>query len=206
MQNYTDIMIDLETFGNGNDATIVSIGAVAFNSKAGRTANSLFDDLAEGTEGLLASGQAFEVKVRPGDSAHPGEMTPETVEWWLGQSDEARQALLEGPRESLGSALDMFVSWAQTVDNLGTVRLWSRGPTFDETILRSAFRRYKMTDRFPTNFWNARCCRTIEDLARDAGWSSIFENQLAHSAVNDAIHQARTVTMQVAHLSSRVRS
>jgi uncharacterized protein YprB with RNaseH-like and TPR domain len=33
--NFTDIMLDLETLGTGNNAAIIQIGAVAFNADGG---------------------------------------------------------------------------------------------------------------------------------------------------------------------------
>ena len=64
-------MLDLETMGKGPSAAIVTIGAVFFDPMTGEL------------------GAEFEAHIDLRDSARFGEIDPDTVLWWLGQSDEA---------------------------------------------------------------------------------------------------------------------
>ena len=199
MQKFTDLMLDLETFGIGNDAAIVSIGIVAFNSKQGSKGNRHLSDLSP--LGMIEQNYAAEFKVDLKSSKSPGVVDPATVEWWLEQSQDARKELLQGPRYELGTALynlDYWIRHTPGYEDKSSFKLWSRGPSFDEVILRSAFRRYGVD--FPVICWGARCCRTVEDLARATGWVSKHKNERKHSAIADAVHQARSVVSQTAHL------
>lgn len=196
-QAFTDIMLDIETFGTGNDAAIVSIGAVAFNADGEN--GSLFtnspDLLAEG-------GQGFRVNIDLDKSAAEfrGNIDPATVEWWLSQGQEARTMLVNGTRLPLGRALNDFADWIKRVSGRPkALRLWSNGPTFDEVIVRSAFRRYSLV--LPLSFRGSRCCRTMMDLAEQHGWDrselgALSEGVVKHDALGDAVRQARVVASQ----------
>lgn len=68
------IMLDLETMGNGSQAAIIAIGAVAF-------------DLS-GIKDRFYTQVSLESSVRAGLIADPS-----TIMWWMQKSDEARAAL-----------------------------------------------------------------------------------------------------------------
>lgn len=207
---YTDIMLDLETFGVGNDAAIVSIGAVAF-----RADHAEPEALDQSPDVLLSMGKAFQAHVDL-DASHMtkrGDLDPATVEWWLRQSEEARTALVgqagdydpAPARVKLGAALERFVAWLYKITpQVRSLRLWSNGPTFDETILRSAFRRYDSP--LPLSFRGSRCCRTMLDIADGLGWiRSINDDGLTkHDAMHDAVWQARLVVSQRTYLRERL--
>ena len=82
--------------GKGQRAAIVTIGAVFFNQMTGEL------------------GAEFEAHINLSDSARFGEMDPDTVLWWMGQSDEARAAIaynVDGEkRMALLQALQSFRS------------------------------------------------------------------------------------------------
>lgn len=194
-----DIMLDLETFGNGNNAAIVSIGLVAFNADS--------DALELGS--LI--GDTFERRIDL-DATRPemrGDIDPSTVEWWLQQGPDARQALVAGPRVQLGQAVWEMLPWlglrvAEAGDK-NRIRLWSNGPTFDEIILRSAFRRYNLN--LPISFRASRCCRTLRDQALELGFdeSMLKANALQHDALQDSIFQARGVILMKQYLRTLAR-
>lgn len=198
MNNYTDIMIDLETFATDNDAAIVSIGAVAFNADGDNA--SLFTN---SPDALERGGQGFRANVNLAESAPAkrGNIDPATVEWWLGQSQEARDMLVSGERVQLGAALEAFVRWLYTLTpKVRSLRVWSNGPTFDETILRAAFRRY--ASPLPLSYRGSRCCRTMLELAELHGWdrkeaaAMVSTDTVKHDALSDAVFQARGVVSQ----------
>jgi exodeoxyribonuclease VIII len=197
MRHYTDIMLDLETLGTGNNAAIIQIGAVAFNADGEN--GSLWTN---SPDSLAELGQGFRVNVNLAESRHPGIIDASSVEWWLQQSQEARDSITktEG-RLELGAALEAFVRWLYTVTpKVRALRVWSNGPTFDETILRAAFTRYGAP--LPLSFRGSRCCRTMIELAELHGWnrkeaaSGAPQDITKHDALSDAVFQARGVASQ----------
>lgn len=203
VHQHTDIMLDLETFGTGKDAAIVSIGAVAFMADEGPLC-SLFN---ESPEGLRIDGLGFHrrVSLAISDPAKRGVIDPATVEWWLQQSNEARASLTMKPRTSLGTALQDFYTWInENFAKPRRLRLWSNGPTFDERLIREAFDRYGR--EFPISFRGSRCCRTMIELAEQHGWDRSQFKELSsyilkHNALHDAVFQARGVVLQRHHLA-----
>ncbi len=164
-------MVDLETFGTGRDAAIVSVGAVRFDPFTGEVDN--------------AEPFTFHQKVQL--SGDIGKLDASTVKWWLEQSPEARAALLSDPRLPLSEVLNNFGLWLcrDTVKGF-----WANGPTFDEMILRDAFARLNV--HWPIEFRASRDCRTVFEMGKrlDVPKPS---NSLQHDALADAIYQARYV-------------
>lgn len=73
-----DVMLDLETMGNGPDAAIVAIGAVEFDPDAQTVGERL--DLLVDLASAVSGG---------------GVMDPATVLWWLRQGDLARSDITD---------------------------------------------------------------------------------------------------------------
>lgn len=166
-----ECMLDLETFGKGNKAVIVSIGACMFNP------------VGEGVDIGVAS--RFEVFVDPQSCIKAGmQMDSSTVLWWMdAERDEARELLLRGQKQAvaLGPALFMFACW------LNKDRpVWGNGATFDNVILRNA---YALTGSpCPWSFWNDRCYRTMKNIAPTV---KMQRDGVHHSALQDAVAQAK---------------
>lgn len=184
MQHY---MIDIETLGNGPEAAVVSIGACRF-------------DPIEGTVEGKGQPGTFYARADLSKSTHPGVIDPSTVEWWLQQSDDARRALLLEPRYELGVCLGMFEKWVKADGLKHRERaIWSNGPTFDEIIMRAAFERYRAAGvRWPFSYRSSRCCRTIFDMTRTAGFDmdefrTPPTDLVGHHALDDALRQAHGV-------------
>lgn len=167
------IMLDLETFGNGNDAAIVSIGAVKFDAK---------DILSE-----------FHVGVYPASSAAAGlKIDADTVMWWLHPDRaQAREKLRELQSVDLGSALVGFSEWAGS----DVAAIWGNGATFDNVILRSAYRVCCM--EYPVKFWQDKCYRTLKGLAPEI---EIVREGTHHDALDDARCQAKHLQKIIEHL------
>jgi len=208
-RTYTDIMLDLETFGTSNNAAIVQIGAVAFNADGEN--GSLFTN---SPDLLLRGGQGFRMNVDLAESTSPGEFDAGAIKFWLGQSAEARASITAEPNFTLGVALEAFVAWVNTVSNgRHKVRLWSNGPTFDEVILRAAFTRYDLD--LPISFRGSRCCRTMLENAeafggynrREAARAAFSGGELVqHDGLSDSVFQARGVITQRLALRIGARS
>lgn len=175
------VMLDLETMGKGPRAAIVTIGAVFFNPMTGEL------------------GAEFEANIDLNDSARFGEMDPDTVLWWLGQSDDARAALKpSGKHRKLNDALWGLYEWMLngSEGNDGNLNVWGNGTSFDNVILRNACQQTREPHAW--SYWNDRDVRTVVDMGRDLlGFDPKkdmpFEG-VAHRALDDAKHQARYVS------------
>lgn len=155
-------MLDLETLGNGNEAVILSIGAVCF------------DETGLGAE--------FYTNVNPQSCVEAGlKMDVSTVVWWMKQDDQARSAFNK-PGVSITQALMEFSEFFRTN---GCEKLWGNGATFDNVILRSA---YRLADRpTPWEYYNDMCYRTLKNLRRDIKMERWGTH---HNALDDAKSQA----------------
>lgn len=156
-----NVMIDLETFGNKPGAVIVALGAVKF-----------------GPEGL---GETFYTRIDPESCVALGmTLDASTVQWWLGQSEEARLEIKK-PGRSVDEALKNFSYW------LGDDRalMWGNGAAFDNVILAAAYQKAGIA--VPWKFWNDRCYRTVKALRPDV---PLIKQGVAHNALDDACSQA----------------
>jgi len=163
------IMVDLETMGSTPGCAIASIGAVVFDPLQPVTGATFYRlvDLAT----CKSAGLTFD---------------PDTIVWWLKQSAEARSELTGGGGVHIGQALQDFGQWWREQDGRF---IWGHGANFDEPVLGAAYRALHISP--PWDFWNARCTRTVYDLAdvkpdRAAGTH--------HKAVDDAVAQALAVS------------
>jgi len=173
-----DVMLDLETMGNGPDAAIVAIGAVEFDLKSGEIGERFYAVI------------DLESSVEFG-----GVMDAETVLWWLKQSDAARAEFSRGGAP-IADVLCEFARWLRQRGE--DVRVWGNGANFDNVILASAYRRMHMAP--PWEYWNDRCYRTMKGLV-----PSIRRERLGtkHNAADDAETQARHLIRIMDHLDRR---
>lgn len=170
------IMLDLETMGNGNNAAIVAIGAVEFNLP-GRT-----------REHWEARPGEFYQKVDLESSVKAGmQIDTSTILWWMQQSDEARKSTFEGDTMPLGDACHRFSNW---IEGIGPkdVAIWGNGATFDNVIIRSAFKAVGLP--VPWSFRNDKCYRTVANLLPHERQPVFERSGTAHNALDDAITQA----------------
>lgn len=160
-----DVMLDLETMGNGPNAAIVAIGAVEFDPTT-RSLGRRFYQVAD-----------LETSVRGG-----GEIDASTVMWWLRQSDEARKDI-SGEGQPLQQVLVAFGTWLAALAD--DVKVWGNGAGFDNVILSQAYRRADLTVPWP--HWNDRCYRTMKAMRPDVKMERVGVH---HNAINDAESQA----------------
>lgn len=157
------IMLDLETLGNGNDAVILSIGAVKF------TADEITDRFHVAIDPLTC--QLFGLKI---DAA--------TVMWWLdNERQEARDALLGNTQIDLPSALTGFAEWVGPE----SMPMWGCGSTFDNVIMRNAYKACGMV--YPISYRHDYCYRTMKNLVAGI---EVPRVGVHHDALDDAEYQA----------------
>jgi len=174
------VMLDLETMGTGTFSTILSIGAVAFDPY------------------LTGVDDSFEVFIDPVDCQRVGlQMDWGTITWWMDKDQEvARELLLRNIKEKghdLPTALGAFRDWLEP--HVGAA-IWGFGATFDNVLLRNAYK--AIGEPAPWSWRSDRCFRTIVKLAPEIEKPSTGE--VLHSALGDAITQAKWMQEIVAHL------
>jgi len=159
-----DIMLDLETMGNGANSAIIAIGAVAFDNT--------------GIHGKFYQQVNLQSCVKAGM-----EMDTSTVLWWLKQSDAARKAFDENEKAlPIGKVLQMFGSFCT---DFNLCKMWGNGAAFDNVILSNAYRKCGIIQ--PWKFWNDACYRTIKNMFPVEEFNRIGVH---HNAVDDAETQA----------------
>lgn len=164
-----DVMLDLETMGVESDAAIIAIGAVEFDMTT------------------LELGQPFYAVVDFKSSIQAGcSITPETVMWWMQQSDEARKAVHTGGIH-LNTVLSGFSKWLRGCGEHKYLRIWGNGANFDNVILANAYKKAGMV--LPWMWYNDRCYRTMKEMYRYIPQDE-FEGE-RHYAFADAKHQAK---------------
>lgn len=168
MKYYHDVMLDLETFGNGKNACIVQIGACFFDRRTG--------DI----------GKTFKCNVDARSSVASGaEMDADTVYWWLDQSDNAINSICDKPLLGIQTAMQDLNLFLEGADNI-----WSHA-TFDFVIIQETFKRLNIKPLFSYRF--ARDIRTLVELAGVKTGSYIREG-VHHDALADCFHQVRYCT------------
>lgn len=177
------LMIDTETLGTGPDAVIFAIGAVFFDPFTGKL------------------GKQFEKYIDPVDSERNGGTVNASIAlWWAGQSVEARSCLLNAEGAELAAVTEFlaFISRNMQDETLGkALTVWCKGASFDFLILRSAIKRTAGEKSIPWCYWNERCMRPLIDMAKSSGWrmpGRSGKETIAHTALGDAIYQARVVS------------
>lgn len=157
-----NIMLDLEVLGGSPDAVILSIGAAYFGDELGKTFYT-------------------EISI---DSciSHGLKMAPDTILWWMRQSDQARK-VFENNAESRG-LLQALSAFADFVDPEALI--WGNGSDFDNVILANAYKAIKCA--IPWRYFNSRCFRTLKSLFPEVQKPDTAG--VKHNALDDAVSQA----------------
>jgi hypothetical protein len=170
MDEYNDIMIDLETLGLIPGCAIVSIGAVPFNE-------------------FGVSGEDFYRTIHVKDWEVPG-LTEDglrkeepTIKWWQEQSPEAR-VVFENAHYSTRRAIAELGLY---LNSMGNPRVWGNGADFDNPIISVAA---QIVGLSPMELWrsyNSRCYRTVKQQFLDI---KLVRSGTHHNALDDARAQA----------------
>jgi hypothetical protein len=158
------IMLDLETLATTADAVILSIGACKFDMKSGEIDDACFYTIVNTDQ----------------PRRH---ISPETLSWWITQSDDAQVVFTSTEKIMLHEALLEFSDW---VDNENYL-LWSNGADFDIPILNHALHEHRMNP--VVKHYNHRCFRTYKNIFNSVPKPPM--DGIKHNALADAIHQAR---------------
>lgn len=162
--NKLEVMLDLETMSTKPNAAIIAIGAVRMDL----TNMGIVDE--------------FYCNIQLADSSLYGDIDPGTVEWWMQQSEDARQRLFTGTRMKLAPALMGFAQWFGE-----PAPLWGNGAGFDNVVLRHSYLAASLM--VPWRYTHDRCYRTLKNLVPSAALEPPANTQ-KHDALADAKWQA----------------
>lgn len=170
-----EVMVDIETLSTHPDATVLSIGAVAFSAPLGiaPVAFSATLDRHEQTRRRIDA---------------------DTVAWWVDQASENPGSIsifserrLEPVATALSRLTDYVHHWCTADEGI-----WANGPDFDLVILRSLYEDAGM--EAPWTHRQHRCFRTLKQIVRSIGAVvEVAPNPQWHNATSDADYQARYV-------------
>lgn len=166
MKNKTHLVLDIETLSTAKSAAVLSIGWAII-----KNCNII---------------QQNEVRLRLAEQIALGDVSADTLKWWLdGEKMDAMKALALLPEYSADIALTIL---GNSVTNTGTrwdeVMVWGNAPSFDCDILEH---QYRVLGRGkPWKYWNERDIRTLRDVAK----LDRVTPKIAHSAMWDAVAEA----------------
>lgn len=172
------VAIDLEVSAKTPYAGLLAIGAAFFEPSTSEI------------------GAKFRVNVDSKSAlAAGGVADPETLEWWMKQSQAARDALAIPPPVDIRVALSMFRDFLwdnTTADDPRDTLVWGNGIRSDNVWLASAYENCGMD--CPFGFWADSDIRTMVMLGRRAGIDPKRTMDFVgtpHNPLDDAIHQAK---------------
>lgn len=169
VQEYTDLMVDLETLGVTPDAPVISLGACFFNPMTKVIGPTFYMP--------LDASEQIERGRKPDGS---------TLKWWMTQSDAAKKVFHEQAAPA-AQALTTFVNWYKQIN--GKAFVWGNGSTFDISIMENLFRDYKI--KCPWGYNKVMDVRTFKRFK--GGGETIVKSGVAHNALDDAKSQAQYV-------------
>lgn len=180
-----DIMLDLETFGVGNNPVIIQLSAVPFDIEAGLivdehlTFNMLIEPMSCVSKGLTVNGS--------------------TVEWWLKQNMTViDKVFVESVKNGNGlsdtlNAFSKFLKEAKEKCGVQEIRLWGNGLLADNKWLESAYEACKIPN--PWKYHEHSDVRTLVDIGLrvfniDPKKEIPFTGE-KHNAIDDCKHQIK---------------
>lgn len=160
-----DVMIDFETFGNGDNKVVCQLGAVYFDKKTGELGKELLINIDAASHIALG-----------------GVIDASTVYWWLGQSKEAQQSVIAEPRLDVKDAMQVTNDFLK-----GAARVWSHA-TFDFVTLMQTM---KLCGIKPNvSYKSGMDLRTLVYLAGESV-SQHKREGLHHNGLDDAKFQVK---------------
>lgn len=179
-----DLVIDIETLDTEVTSLILSAAVVAFDPAGNDT-----------PESFLASENNFYTTFSLHESLMMDfSISRSTVEFWNKQSINA---LAEAAAQKT-PLVESFKELSAFIQKFPKAKLWANSPSFDISILRSAFKKFNL--RFPVEFWAERDIRTIKDICEV---KLDFPSTLTkHNPMHDAIYEALIVQQGYANIKA----
>lgn len=157
------LMVDIETLGTDNNARILSVGIVEFDET--NTLETCYYVVDQTTA--------------------KGIIDFDTVKWWLGQSDKAKQVFYEKDTLSEQTLAALLIDRYITQRHIETI--WANSPNFDIVILNNLLRRHAHKQ---FAFYKLRDYRTMKAMFPLASAPIPI---IAHNALDDAVCQVQVL-------------
>ena len=173
-----DVMVDIETLStNKAQGLIVEVAMVPF-------------DITNGSELEVENGMTFSVKVL--ESLLSGRVVDEsTLQWWKGQSAEAKERLLRNENVAKGvkEGCEELYSKLKELDEKYDLWVWSKGIGFDFPMIESQWEDLGIMHT-PYKFWKKLDMRTVLNMASMMGWQKKQKREdIRHGAYEDCVDQ-----------------
>ncbi len=160
-----DVMIDLETLGNGENKCVIQIGACYFDRTTGEI------------------GKTFKRNIDAKSATDAGfQLDASTVYWWLAQSEAARSSILAEPRIPIRDAFNQLDDFLENAKYI-----WSHA-TFDFVTVMETYKKLNIVATFP--YRAARDIRTLVDIMGTTVGDTP-RTGVHHDGLEDAIHQVK---------------
>ncbi|EEJ7180303.1 3'-5' exoribonuclease [Salmonella enterica subsp. enterica] len=189
----SNVMIDIETAGTGHHSAIISYGVAVFDLLTGKII----------AEEYIRADWKEDCKICG------GKIDPDTVEWWMKQSSEARAELIT-PEEMLppDEALIRLFEFIWKHCDDGPVYVWAKSPSFDLSLIKDAAERCAISsEEIPWKFRNERDVRTIEGLASQFNFPLPYgKADVTHHALEDVRGQIRNVSAVIGAMHEAVEA
>lgn len=175
-----DVMLDLETLGTKEGSIILSVAMKTFNVDVLKAPKEEFNY----HQHISVLSSLFH-HLRSDDS---------TEDWWMRQSEMARQKVLDGQKEALNVdgvmrlIYQLLTKWNEKYD----LYIWGRGVgSFDLPLLDGVMRKvigegYKT----PWKYWSAMDLRTLVNFCKLCGMVFMPE-ETPHDAHEDVLKQIK---------------
>lgn len=164
----TDLMLDMETLATGNDAVILTFGAIKFDPYSDTVGANMYFRI--NVDEQLTLGR---------------EVNDSTLEWWSKQNDDVREEAMGDGEDRI--SLDQFTIELNRF-LVGCKNVWAQGTMFDIGILEHLYK--QIGKPVPWQFWQIRDSRTLLSVLGDPRDKNA---QGAHNALADAVSQAVAV-------------
>jgi hypothetical protein len=158
-----DLMVDIETLGNGPTSVLTQIGACFFDRYTGEIGEKFCQNIS--VQNCLDMGLQLDW---------------DTIKWWFEQTEE--KTWMKEP-QPLGKVLGQFSAFAKPAE-----AVWSHA-TFDMPIIANAYRRIKQG--LPFHYRAMRDIRTLTDLAKVSKEeiAATPANGKTHNGLDDCVFQ-----------------
>lgn len=174
MSNILKISVDIETVSLDNDAGILSIGAIVFDTPWTQAYSNFYEKV--------------DFKSLEPLGFH---LSKATLDWWSLQNRAVREESFSGTKH-IKEVLTDFAIWIELEKQkagVSSIEIYGNGATFDNVVLRNAFDRCDV--RVPWTYREDRCYRTVAALFPSLyeAATALVTNPEKHNALEDARYQ-----------------
>lgn len=139
MEQFTHIMVDIETFGTAPGSEIRSVAMCVFDPLAvvanGATADLMTQEPVPPPMPIRPPRKLFGATLHVGVAEGNGTRSAETIEWWANQSEEAQAHFADLPTYEPNGLFSRIGEFTDQIE--GPRKFWANSPGFDMVLLDS---------------------------------------------------------------------